>query len=431
MKGSLNNLVKTHATNIFNAHLCNRTTCLMKSIRLFFSFLVFGFVLISCDGDAVTADEGALNSTDEITDRADSFSSESGSSAASNGNSGGNEGEAGLVTAAEWNDLDNWTFWRDLLQTEEFINKADYWNFHNLNRISVLVKGETGVPINNKSVRLEKDGAVIWEAKTDNFGTAQLFVGMRQAVSALSMEEYTLVVANKMMSTPVKTFNEGINEFILGAVGSAGTKVELAFIVDATGSMSDELEFLKKDLLHVISKVAQQAPSLDIMTSTVFYRDTEDDYVVKHSGFTMNTTTTLEFIKAQSADGGGDFPEAVHTALNTALSELQWSNTARTRIAFLLLDAPPHNNSNVISELQEAIVAAAKRGIKIIPITASGIDIETEYLMRYFSIVTNGTYVFITNDSGIGNEHLEASVGEYQVEKLNDLLVRLITKYSE
>jgi septum formation topological specificity factor MinE len=287
------------------------------------------------------------------------------------------------------------------------------------------------VPINNKSVRLEKDGAVIWEAKTDNFGTAQLFVGMRQAVSALAMEEYTLVVANKMMSTPVKTFNEGINEFILGAVGSAGTKVELAFIVDATGSMSDELEFLKKDLLHVISKVAQQAPSLDIMTSTVFYRDTEDDYVVKHSGFTMNTSTTLEFIKAQSADGGGDFPEAVHTALNTALSELQWSNTARTRIAFLLLDAPPHNNSNVISELQEAIVAAAKRGIKIIPITASGIDIETEYLMRYFSIVTNGTYVFITNDSGIGNEHLEASVGEYQVEKLNDLLVRLITKYSE
>ncbi|MFT5736761.1 MAG: hypothetical protein ACI9SG_001105 [Maribacter sp.] len=48
---------------------------------------------------------------------------------------------------------------------------------------------------------------------------------------------------------------EGINEFVLGAVGSAGTKVELAFIVDATGSMSDELEFLKKNLLSVILKV--------------------------------------------------------------------------------------------------------------------------------------------------------------------------------
>ncbi len=403
----------------------------MKNLRLLFSLLVFGFLLTSCDDDAVTADEGALNITDESSEGADSFSSESGSATSPSGNGDGNGGEAGLVTAAEWNDLDNWTFWRDLLQTEAFTNKADYWNFHNLNRISVVVKGETGVPINDTSVRLEKDGAVIWEAKTDNFGTAQLFVGIRQDMSVLSMEQYTLVVDDKMMSTPVKMFNEGINKFVLGAVGSAGTKVELAFIVDATGSMSDELEFLKKDLLSVISKVEQQAPSLDIMTSSVFYRDTEDDYLVKHSGFTMNTATTLAFIKAQSADGGGDFPEAVHTALNTALSELQWSNTARVRIAFLLLDAPPHNNTNVIGELQEAIAAAAKRGIKIIPITASGIDKETEYLMRSFAIATNGTYVFITNDSGIGNDHLEASVGEYQVEKLNDLLVRLITKYSE
>jgi len=37
----------------------------------------------------------------------------------------------------------------------------------------------------------------------------------------------------------------------------------------------------------------------------------------------------------------------------------------------------------------------------------------------------------MTNDSGIGNNHLEASVGEYQVEKLNNLMLRLITKYSE
>jgi hypothetical protein len=142
------------------------------------------------------------------------------------------------------------------------------------------------------------------------------------------------------------------------------------------------------------------------MTSSVFDRDAEDDYLVKYFRFTMKMATTLEFIKAQSAKGGGDFQEAFHTALNMVLSELQWSKTARVRIAFLLLDALPHNNTNIIRELQEAIVAAAKRGIKIIPITASGIDTDTEYLMRSFSIATNGSYVFITNDSGIGNDHL-------------------------
>ncbi len=51
--------------------------------------------------------------------------------------------------------------------------------------------------------------------------------------------------------------------------------------------------------------------------------------------------------------------------------------------------------------------------------------------MRLMAMTTNGTYVFITNDSGVGNDHLQASVGEYQVELLNKLMVRLINKYTE
>lgn len=395
----------------------------MRTFRFVLSCLFIGFLFFSCDSDA----EGGelLNSIDEASDSSEGFST------TSDGNGSGNGGEAGLVTAAEWNDLDNWTFWVELLKTEEFSNKPDLWNFYNLNRISVVITNGAGVAVNDLSVRLESNGTIVWEGKTDNLGSAELFVGLRQRVDISSTEEYTLFVENEAMTGPIKLFADGVNEFVYNESVAESDKVELAFIVDATGSMGDELEFLKKDLLSVISKVEQDAPNLDIMTASVFYRDVEDDYLVKHSGFTSNTKTTLDFITEQRADGGGDFPEAVHTALNTALSELQWSTSAKTRIAFLLLDAPPHNQTNVIGELQNAIMDAARKGIKIIPITASGIDKETEYLMRSFCIATNGTYVFITNDSGIGNDHLEASVGEYQVEKLNDLMVRLIRKYSE
>ena len=51
--------------------------------------------------------------------------------------------------------------------------------------------------------------------------------------------------------------------------------------------------------------------------------------------------------------------------------------------------------------------------------------------MRYMAIATNGTYVFITNHSGIGNNHIEPSIGEYEIEYLNQLIVRLINKYLE
>jgi hypothetical protein len=121
----------------------------------------------------------------------------------------------------------------------------------------------------------------------------------------------------------------------------------------------------------------------------------------------------------------------VHTALKKAINDLQWSTTATSRIIFLVLDAPPHYDTQVVSEIQSQVMLAALKGIKIIPVVASGIDKETEFLMRFISIATNGTYVFITNDSGIGNEHLEPTVGEYEVERLNDLITRLINKYLE
>lgn len=401
----------------------------MKKV-LFITLNMFLFAFLSSCGN----DSEDISITESI-DNTDSFlsdsrSSDSGSPSSGSGNGNGQE-QAGLVTAAEWNDLDNWTFWTDILNTDTFANKPEYWNFHITNRITVLVKNSTNEPIVNQNIKLLKNETLVWESKTDNLGKAELFIGLRQQENIDNLDDYKLLVNDIVINSSVKSFEEGINEIVLSSFDEVSNRVELSFVVDATGSMSDELEFLKKDLLDVIENVKKDSPNLDVYTSTVFYRDVEDDYLVKHSAFSANINTTLEFIKAQNANGGGDFPEAVHTALNTTLNELQWSNNARTRIAFLLLDAPPHNAINVIEELQDAIEKAAKMGIKIIPITASGIDKETEYLMRSFSIVTNGTYVFITNDSGIGGDHLEASVGEYQVEKLNDLMVRLISKYSE
>ncbi len=97
---------------------------------------------------------------------------------------------------------------------------------------------------------------------------------------------------------------------------------------------------------------------------------------------------------------------------------------------FLLLDAPPHLSEGNIEILNQKIKLASKKGITIIPIAASDTDKQTEYLMRTFALLTNGTYTFLTNDSGIGNDHIKPTASEYEVEKLNDLLLRLILQRS-
>ena len=45
--------------------------------------------------------------------------------------------------------------------------------------------------------------------------------------------------------------------------------------------------------------------------------------------------------------------------------------------------------------------------------------------------VTEPQYIFITNHSGVGGDHIEPTIGYYQVEQLNDLIVRLIKEYTE
>ena len=104
--------------------------------------------------------------------------------------------------------------------------------------------------------------------------------------------------------------------------------------------------------------------------------------------------------------------------------------SAGGRIAFLILDAPAHqDHQGVVESLQASIESYAKYGIKIIPVFCSSPTKECEFMCRFFSTLTGGTYVFLTDDSGVGGDHIEASVGQYQVEALNDLLVRLIAKY--
>lgn len=342
---------------------------------------------------------------------------------------GGIQPQGGLVTAGEWNDLDNWAFYQKTLMKEPFKGFPDDWQMYTNHRIAVAITAKNK-PAANATVTLFRNDTPIWTAKTDNLGRAELWVGAFQKEKELNPTLLRLKVNEQWVSTATISETQ-VNRIALDETLPSPTNlVQIAFMVDATGSMGDELEFLKMDLKKVINEVQKTNTQLKISTATVFYRDEGDEYVVKHSPFTEDINQTTEFISQQRADGGGDFPEAVDKAL-VQLNQLQWQPEARTRIAFLVLDAPPHNKSAVISSIQYSVKTAAASGIKLIPVVASGIDKTTEFLMRFIAMYTNGTYVFITDHSGIGNKHLEPSVGEYQVEKLSDLMVRLIKKYSE
>ncbi|GAL63695.1 hypothetical protein [Algibacter lectus] len=394
----------------------------MKKIAL---VLCSVFVLFSCENG-----DSAIDGSYEL----DSSSSSSSKGSGDSGNVGNGE-SAGQITAGEWNDLTQWDFWSDLLNSQDYTTFQANWSFNTSKRIAFQVLDKnTSQPLNNVSLSLFKDGEIISEAKTDNLGEANLFIDLfdsGKTSSSVNLDDYDVQINGEVLSQGVSLFNEGVNVFNIENTIATADRIEVAFIVDATGSMGDELEFLKSDLKDVIGRAQEDNANSTILTSTVFYRDQGDDYVTKRSDFTTSISSTVDFISKQSADGGGDFEEAVEEALDEAINDLQWGTNSKTRIAFLLLDAPPHQTDDVNLSIKKSLIKAAKNGVKLIPVTASGVDKSTEFLMRYFAIATNGTYVFITNDSGIGNDHIEPTVGEYEVEFLNNLLVRLINKYAQ
>ena len=334
---------------------------------------------------------------------------------------------AGIVTAGEWNDLSHWAFWSGLMQDSDsmsFADKSDYWKFYTNNRVAVRVTDSDNKPLAGIAVKLLRKSsgkdATLWEAVTDNRGQTDCWVGLFQRETANASTLSIAIDGEVMDGNPV-----------LCPWDSTAQQADIAFIVDATGSMMDEINFLKNDLVDIIGKASSVRPTMKMRTAALFYRDEGDEYITRHNDFTTKLSSTSKFVSEQSADGGGDYPEAVHTALEQMLQKLSWDTDAHTRLAFMLLDAPAHHQDNVITSLQKSVQLCAQMGIRLIPVAASGVDKNTEFMLRFFAIATGGTYVFLTDDSGVGNPHIKASVGPYEVEQLNDLIIRLIGEYTE
>lgn len=337
-----------------------------------------------------------------------------------------NQATAGLLTAKAWNDNLNFDFWLNLMgQNNEFRQYQANWGINLTKRIAVTVQSGQNV-IGGASVSLlDTQGNEIWSAVSDNKGKAYLFYHVFQQNG--SPKKIVVKYAGQTAEQPLGDSVAAAYTITLNNAAKLSTALDLMFVCDTTGSMGDELSYLQQELADIILRVKKQNGNIPLRLSVNFYRDNGDEYVVRPFPFVSDVNTAISNLQAQSADGGGDFEEAVEQALNDAIYKHEWSSTASAKLLFLILDAPPHDSAK--AEMQKLVAAAAKNGIRIIPVTASGIDKNTEYLMRALSTGTGGTYVTLTNDSGIGGSHIEPTIGESKVYKLNDLLVNIINDY--
>lgn len=338
---------------------------------------------------------------------------------------------AGLLTSGEWNDNKNFSFFQNLLATEEgkiFAHYLNEWELTPFTQYPVKVTDSEGNPVENATVYLIEDvgNNIIYRAKTNNSGMAYLFSDLDQQTHPVSR---IIVIKDELeIEAPTELSDNGVIPVILDGSRKTAKALDFMLVVDTTGSMGDEITYLQEELLDVLKRIKKDNANIDINVSVNFYRDHGDDYVVKSNPFTKDFDNAIALLNSEEAFGGGDFEEAVEEALEDAVFNHTWTEE-NTKICFIVLDAPPHHGSATNDSLLNTVKEASKMGIRIIPIAASGIDKDTEFLLRALAITTGGTYTFLTDDSGVGGGHITPTVGDYEVEHLNDMMVRIVNEY--
>lgn len=347
---------------------------------------------------------------------------------------------AGLLTAAEWNDNKNPDFLRELIANGQDYTYSDFfteWGFAPFKKINVHCfagsdNANGAANIENAAIKVyDSLGNLIYSSRTDVNGAAYLYYNnsalYRDSVPAKIEAVFNGETLTKEIAAG-DLQDDAVVEFAFSAQNTAAKALDLMFVVDTTGSMMDEIRFLQAELSDVINKVRINNNNLPIRLSVNFYRDHGDDYVVRSYEFSDDINEQLAYLNREYAFGGGDYEEAVEEALADAIDNHTWKDDS-TKLLFIVLDAPPHNTPGICDSLAGIIDRASEKGIRIIPVASSGVDKSTEFLLRTLAMTTGGTYTFLTDDSGIGGGHIEASIGEHTVEYLNNLLIRIIDSY--
>ncbi len=300
-------------------------------------------------------------------------------------------------------------------------------------RYLLQVKDRNGRSVPDAEVRVQSpSGQAMW-ARTDAAGQVWVSPNAFDTSRANTYQVSVRKPGPSGMAQATAFLQRGQKSAVdvtLDGAGNQRAQLDLVFLVDATGSMGDEIDKLKATLRTIANEVANLPAKPDLCFGLVAYRDKTDEYLIRSHDLTNDLNAFQGVLNQLQANGGGDYPEAMNEALNATVHNLSWRGNGTTRMVFLLADAPPHLDYSG-PQYDDSMVAALGMGIKVFGVGASGLDKQGEYIQRQIAQYTGGKFVFLTYDqasnpaSGPGRETVH-DVQNYSVDSLDRLIVRLV-----
>src|SRR5215813_6080530 len=181
----------------------------------------------------------------------------------------------------------------------------------------------------------------------------------------------------------------------------AAPRVEVAFVLDTTGSMAGLIDGAKHKIWSIANQLASGQPTPKVRLALVAYRDRGDDYVTRVRDLTDDIDAVYAELQQLTANGGGDTPESVNQALHEAVPKLSWSNDAGVyRAIFLVGDAPPHLDYQDDVKYGESVARARQRGIVVNAVQCGDLAATTP-IWQQIASAGGGTFAAISQDGGM------------------------------
>lgn len=151
------------------------------------------------------------------------------------------------------------------------------------------------------------------------------------------------------------------------------TKLEIMFLIDATGSMHTAIADAKK-VVRELTDHARKMDNTEVWFGVMSYRDRRDRYIYKkHLALTQNHRAVSPALGKIKAADGGNPAEAMYEGVQAAINTTRWSkksNMPSLRVVVLIGDARAHEagEDGTVIDRSDLVDRASKKRVRFITI---------------------------------------------------------------
>lgn len=346
------------------------------------------------------------------------------------------------LRAGEINDNAQWETY--LEYRTNFLNQYGETSVIDVNiteRQIIRVQDQDGDPLMGACVQVYNGQSLVHESLTYATGQTMFFPNILPQTEFVEAFEVVVTRGTMTQETSIDLNEPGSVTTVTFPVTEQTQNVQLdvVFLLDATGSMADEIAQLQENILAISDQIDGLPGQINARYGLVSYRDRGDAYVTDVHDFEADVRDFQDTLRDVEANGGGDYPEDLNSGLQDALNSVDWRANDTIKLIFLVADAPPHVDYPQQTQYPKWMQSALMRGIKVHPIASSGLQPEGEFILRQIAQYTMGSFIFLTYDDGnpgtpgderpdlaVGDPKDEQGVGDYDVSQLDEIVLRLI-----